>query len=145
MQTTHKSWSLTILAVLALISGILGVLGSLSILTGSAIMSARGSELPPQVSAYGWALLAIAVLQVAFGYGAWARKRWAWPFGMALQVTAAAFALVDLASGAELVSQLGAMAIAAMSIVLLLTPGVRRACGKVKCHHRGTPFRNAQF
>jgi len=132
MQTTrNKPLSLTILAILAFVSGILGLLGSLSILNGSAIMSARGTDLPGQVPAYGLAVLVVSALQLAFGYGAWDLKRWAWPLGIILQLASIAFALVYIAIGAGLLSQIGGIVIAVVSLALLLTPDVRRALGKM--------------
>lgn len=132
MQSAQRPVGVTILAILAFISGLLGLLGSLSILSGSAIMSARGSELPGQVPTFGLILLAISAVQLVFGYAAWTLKPWAWAFGMVLQVTSLVLALVYLVIGAEFYSQLGGIILAAVSTVLLLTPDVRRALGKLE-------------
>lgn len=132
MPTTHRPIRVTILALLAFISGILGLLASLSILSGSAIMSARGTELPGQVPTFGLILLVISAVQVVFGYAVRTMKPWAWAFGMVLQVTSLVLALVYLAIGAEFYSQIGGLVLGTVSMVLLLTPDVRRALGKVE-------------
>ena len=118
----------TILAALAFIGGILGILGSLAILAGGAVATAVGAgPLAGFLFIFGLATLALAVVEVILGYGAWTLQAWAWQLGYILMVLNVLVALLTLLSGGSLFSFLFTVVIAGVIAYYLDTPEVRSA------------------
>jgi hypothetical protein len=79
---------LTVLAVLAAIGGVLGILAGLALvgLGGFAAASTGSAAFFGLGAVAGIIVLALGIANLAFAYGAWTLKPWAWPLGVALQV-----------------------------------------------------------
>ena len=122
----QRPTGVTVLAILAAIGGALGLLGSLAIIgLGAAFAGAPGGGM---VGILGFAGLAVSVAALAFAYGAWTLKPWAWPLGMATFGLSAALAVIGLVSGDF--GQVLSLAIAAAVIYYLTTPSVKQAFGR---------------
>ena len=75
--------------------------------------------------------LATAVLALAFAYGAWTLKPWAWPLGLAFAGFAVVSGVVGLTGGGtEITSVVIGLAIAGLVVYYLMTPGVKAAFGR---------------
>jgi hypothetical protein len=123
MQTTaQRPMGITILAVLAVIGGLLGLLGSFTALSGGA------SNTTNMLIGIVWLVSSVASL--AFGYGAWTLKPWAWTLGVAIQVVTLVLSVVYILTGSPLTSQILNIAIAAIILYYLFTSGVKQAFGK---------------
>lgn len=130
MTDAKRPTSITVLAVVAFIFGILGVLGALSVLSAAAVPGSSGGNVGDLLLVYGVSLLVASALQLAFGSGALLLKPWAWTLGVALQVLAIALALLYVFLGASLGGQLLSIVPAALILLYLLTPAIRRAFGR---------------
>jgi hypothetical protein len=119
----------TILAVLAAISGVLGLLASLALLGLSGLAAATG--LGGFAAILGLLTLVYSVLALAFAYGAWTLKPWAWPLGVGAMGLSVLSTLLSLATGAqEIVGAIISLAIAGVVIYYLFTPTVKAAFGR---------------
>jgi hypothetical protein len=130
MVTAQRPVGITILAVIAFIFGSVGILGALSMLSGAAVLRAGDGNIGGLLLVYGLILLIAAGLQIAFGAGALSLKPWAWTLGVAVQVVSMVLALLYVLLGANAGGQLLSIVPAAIILVYLFTPGVRRAFGK---------------
>ncbi len=117
----------TILAALAVVGGILGILGSIFIVLGGAVVSTVSGPLGAFLLLFGIATLALAVVELFLGYGAWTLKPWAWQLGYVLMALNVIVALLTLLSGGNLFSFLVNLVIAAVIAYYLDTAEVRRA------------------
>ena len=136
----QRPTGVTILAVLAAIVGILGLCAALALIgLGGVVGGLLGSRAGAQVGflvgvvgvVVGGLTLLVALLDLAFAYGAWNLKPWAWMLGIVAQGISAILALVRLidgrgGAGAEIVS----IAISAIIIYYLMTPEVKKAFGR---------------
>jgi hypothetical protein len=133
MQTStgrERPVGVTILAVLAFIGGIFGLLGALALLGLGGVAAAGDAGLGGLTMLFGVLLLVLALIQLAFGYGAWTLKPWAWTLGVAGQVLSLILALVNILTGSDIGSQIIGIAISAIILYYLFTPGVRAAFGR---------------
>lgn len=125
---TARPTGVTILAALAFIGGILGILGSLAIFAGSVVATAVGAgPLGAFFFIFGLATLALSVVDIILGYGAWTLKAWAWQLGYILMALNVIVGLLTLLSGGSLFSFLITVVIAGVIAYYLDTPDVRRA------------------
>ena len=136
----QRPTGVTILAILAAIVGILGLCAALALiglggLAGGLLGSRAGAQVGFLVGVVGIVVggltLIVALLDLAFAYGAWTLKSWAWMLGIIAQGISAVLALVRLidgrgAAGTEIVG----IAISAIIIYYLMTPEVKRAFGR---------------
>jgi hypothetical protein len=126
----------TILAILAAIGGILLVLAGLgaTVLGGAVIGSvggAAGTGIGGLVLIFGLFALALGVLYLAFAYGAWGLKPWAWTLGIAGQILSLVLSVLRIVTGnASITSEIIGIAIALIILYYLDTPDVRRAFGR---------------
>lgn len=79
---------LTVLAVLAAIGGVLGILAGVALvgLGGVAAASTGSAAFFGLGAVAGIIVLALGIANLAFAYGAWTLKPWAWPLGVGLQI-----------------------------------------------------------
>ena len=117
----------TILAALAFIGGILGILGSLAIVLGGAVVSTVSGSAGAFIMIFGLATLALSVVELFLGYGAWTLKAWAWQLGFILMALNIVVALLTFLSGGSLFSLLITLVFAAIIAYYLDTPEVRTA------------------
>lgn len=123
---------ITILAVVSGVFGVLGLLSGLALFGLSGMIgmfggsSVAGLGLPSALMA-----LATAGLALAFAYGAWTLKSWAWPLGLAFAAFAVVSGLLGLMGGTtELTSVIVGLAIAGFVAWYLMRPSVRAAFGR---------------
>ena len=105
----QRPLGVTILAILAAIVGVLGLCAALALvgLGGLAGGLLAGSQLGAQAGllvgglgiAFGVFTLVIALLEIAFAYGAWDLRPWAWMLGIVAQGISFVLALVRLVDG----------------------------------------------
>jgi hypothetical protein len=133
---------ITILAVLAAIGGVLGLFAALGLIGLGAVSGAAlglGGEAVSGFLVGGFAIfwglvtLVQSVADLAFAYGAWFLKPWAWMLGIVLQGISIFVALINWvgSSSGSFGSFLFSAVISGVIIYYLLTPEVKRAFGKV--------------
>jgi hypothetical protein len=126
----------TILAVLAAIGGIFALLAGLALLGFGSFFAATG--LGGLAFVFGLLILAVAVAELVFAYGAWTLKPWAWQLGIVFAVVSIIIAVVEVVLGyAAITSVVVSVVISAVIIYYLNTPDVRRAFGAPE---KGWPF-----
>lgn len=120
--------------ILALVSGIFGVLGLLASLTlfglSGLIGTVGGASLAGQSTISSVIGLATAVLALAFAYGAWNLKPWAWPLGLAFAAFAVVSAVASIVDGADFGGAIIGLVIAGAVAYYLMTPQVKAAFGR---------------
>ncbi len=115
---------ITILAVLAAIGGVFALLGGLAIfVAGTVVFGGLGAIL-------GIAFLAYAGLIIAFAYGAWTLKPWAWPLGVAGAAFGIVLAILNVIGGSSIVSQIISIAIDGGILYYLNQPGIKAVFGR---------------
>jgi hypothetical protein len=115
---------ITILAVLAGIGGVLGLFGGFIVLFGGTILfGALGGLL-------GVAALAYAGLLVAFAYGAWTLKPWAWPLGVAVAAFGIIMSVIYVIGGSGIGNQILSVAIDVGILYYLNQPGIKALFGR---------------
>lgn len=123
-STSQRPLGITILAILAAIAGVLGLLGSLLIL--GVLMAAGGIFL-----ILGLVTLVLSILYLAFAYGAWTLKPWAWTLGVGLSVASIILTLIGLTQGTQgLVGALISLVISGVILYYLFQPDVKAAFGR---------------
>ena len=120
---------ITILAVLAAISGVLGLLSGLAVIGLSGLAVAVGVY-GGLYQIIGFGILALSVANLAFAYGAWTLRPWAWMLGIVIQVANIVLELLWVTQGAGFTSILISVVVSAVILYYLDTPGVRTAFGK---------------
>jgi|SRR5688572_21741263 hypothetical protein len=124
---------ITILAILAGIAGVLGLLGGLALFgIGAAIGGAVGGVGGAAFGTiFGLGLIALSIAYLAFAYGAWGLKPWAWTLGVASQIIGLVLTLLQIVTGNQSIT--GAIIGIALNLIILYyldTPDVRRAFGR---------------
>ena len=116
---------ITILAVLAAIGGVFGLLGGFGVLFVGGVVSS------PAVVVLGLCALAYAALFIAFAYGAWTLKPWAWPLGVAVAIFGIVVAILQvLLGGSSIFSQVISVAIDGAILYYLNQPGIKALFGR---------------
>jgi hypothetical protein len=135
MQQTQRPTGITILAVLAAIGGVFGLLAAITALgfagvaagaLGGTVGLAAGSLLVIG----GIILLVASVINLAFAYGAWNLKPWAWVLGLIGQGLGLLSAVITTLDSGSVSGQILNIVISALIIYYLLTPDVKRAFGR---------------
>jgi hypothetical protein len=124
---------ITILAVLAAIGGVFGILAGIGLMGLGAVSGVVGAGFLVGGLAIFWGLLTLvlSVAELAFAYGAWGLKPWAWMLGIVLQGVSIFMALINwVGGGSDFFSFLFNAVISGVIIYYLLTPEVKRAFGK---------------
>lgn len=123
--TRERPLGVTIIAILAAIGGILGLLGSLAVLGISGAAGVGGGVL------WGIIFLVLAVASLAFAYGAWSLKPWAWTLGVGLAVLNVLMALYWFTQpGGSIVSLIISLAINGVILYYLFQADVKAAFGR---------------
>jgi hypothetical protein len=122
----------TILAVLAAIGGVLGLLGGLLALglTGAVAAGTGNGGLAGLVGIVGILALLQGVLALAFAYGAWTLKPWAWTLGIVAFGISLALSILNIVSGGDISSQAVSIVIGIVILYYLFTPAVKQAFGR---------------
>lgn len=123
---------ITIMAIVAAIFGALGLLAGLALFGLSGLLGAvGGASVAGQGMMSSLLALVTAVLALAFAYGAWTLKPWAWPLGLAFAAFAVVSGVIGLATGdTDATSVVIGLAIAAVVVWYLLRPSVKAAFGR---------------
>ncbi len=134
--TAARPTGVTILAVLSAIGGVFYLLGGVALLglggiaagaTGNAAWFGLGGLV-------GIFSVVLGIAYIAFAYGAWSLLPWAWSLGMVLAIVGIVFSVIGAISSGDIVggiiAQIIPIAISAVIIYYLNTPGVRSAFGK---------------
>jgi hypothetical protein len=130
--TAARPLGITIIAIVAGIFGALGLLAGLALFGLSGLLGAfGGASVAGQGMLSSLFALATAVLALAFAYGAWTLKPWAWPLGLAFAGFAVVSGVIGLASGdTDITGFVIGIAIAGVVAWYLMTPGVKAAFGR---------------
>ena len=122
--TAARPTGITILAVLAGIGGVLGLFGGFVVLfAGSIVFGALGGLL-------GLAYLAYAALLVAFAYGAWTLKPWAWPLGVAGAGFGIVLSVLFIIGGSSIANQALSIIVDGAILYYLNQPGIKALFGR---------------
>ncbi len=116
MNAQQRPNGITVLAVLAGLGGALGALGGLVILSSSPIL--------------GIVVLALGLLNLAFAYGAWTLKPWAWTLGVALEVISLLGSVVSIVNGASVVNQIISVSVTVTILYYLFRKDIKEAFGR---------------
>ena len=133
MTMPTRPTGITILAVLSAIGGCLALLAGLfATVLGGAVGAATGSAaVGGLVTVLGLIAIVYGALSLAFAYGAWTLKPWAWNLGMASQIVGIGLAIVYVATNnAPISSEILNIAISGVIIYYLNTPAVKAAFGR---------------
>ena len=127
----QRPLGVTILAVLAAIGGVLGILAGLVLVGLSSSVAAADMALPLSgaVVILGIVSIVVGIGDLAFAYGAWGLKPWAWMLGIVLEAVGIAVNLLEFRS-ATVTSTIVSVVIAGAIIYYLYQPHVRRAFGQ---------------
>jgi hypothetical protein len=129
----------TILAVLALIGGVFGLIAGLGLMMGGALLGgmmggSSGVALGGMAFIFGILGLGIAIAELAFAYGAWTLKPWAWALGIIAAIANLLLIVVSAVISGDIMSALigSVISIAIWAVVLyyLTTPQVKTAFGR---------------
>ena len=128
----ERPLGVTILAILALIGGFFGLLGGIALLGLGGLAAGLGAAVDGTYAMIiGLGLLVQAVLNLAFGIGAFMLKPWAWTLGVVAQVLGLLLTVLNVVLlRADLGGQIVGVLISIAILYYLFTPGVRAAFGK---------------
>jgi hypothetical protein len=123
---------ITVLAVLSAIGGVLGLLGGVALigLGGLAAASTGTAAYFGLGAIWGVLLLATAIASLAFAYGAWTLKPWAWPLGVALAIISLALSALTIISGGDISGQVISVVIQAIILYYLFQPSIKSLFGR---------------
>jgi len=127
----QRPLGVTILAILAAIGGVLGILAGLVLVGLSSAVAAADMVLPLSgaVAILGIITIVVSLGDLAFAYGAWGLKPWAWMLGIVLEAIGIVVNLAEWRS-ATASSTVVSIVIAGAIIYYLYQPHVRRAFGQ---------------
>jgi hypothetical protein len=129
----------TILAVLALIGGVFGLIAGLGLMMGGALLGgmmggASGVALGGMAFIFGVLTIGLAIAELAFAYGAWTLKPWAWALGIIAALANLVLIAISAVLSGDIVSSLigSVISIAIWAVVLyyLNQPTVKSAFGR---------------
>lgn len=128
----QRPTGITILAVLAIIGGLLGLCGSAA-LFGLSGLGAVAGDLSSGATGvlFGVIGLISSVLYLAFGFGAWSLRPWAWMLG----IVGAGFSVLSnvlslLTGNATILSVLLSLVISGVILWYLFRPEIKAAFGR---------------
>lgn len=125
----QRPTGITILAVLAIIGGLLGLCWSLTLFgVGGLGIGTRTGGLG---LAFGGLGLVSAILYLAFGFGAWTLKPWAWVLGIvgvAVAILSTVAGLIFRANG--LIGAILSLIVPVIILWYLLRPEIKQAFGR---------------
>lgn len=122
--TATRPTGITILAVLAAVGGVLGLFaGFVLLFAGTVLFGGLGALL-------GIATLAYAGLFIAFAYGAWTLKPWAWPLGVAVSVFGIVLAVISIVGGGDIISNAVTIVLDGVILYYLNQPTIKSLFGR---------------
>ncbi|MEA2672846.1 MAG: hypothetical protein QOI92_38 [Chloroflexota bacterium] len=92
--------------------------------------AASGSGLGGLLGIVGIVGIVQAILLLAFAYGAWSLKSWAWMLGIVAEVIGIIVSVLFVVGGSSITSQAISIIIAVAIIYYLMTPAVKAAFGR---------------
>jgi hypothetical protein len=132
---------ITILAILAFIGGLFGLCGiTIALLAMLGVSAGLAQALDMAGITVAGGILAVllmassilgVILYLAFAYGAWTLKPWAWMLGVIAEGWAILSVIFKLINGSKFGSQIIPLVIAAGILVYLFSPEVKKAFGRV--------------
>lgn len=123
---------ITVLAVLSAIGGVLGILGGVALIGigGLAAASTGTAALFGLGAVFGLIALATGIASLAFAYGAWTLKPWAWPLGVALSVISLVLSALTVLGGGDISSQIISVVINVIILYYLFQPSIKALFGR---------------
>jgi hypothetical protein len=70
------------------------------------------------------------IASLAFAYGAWTLKPWAWTLGIAIQIISLVLAVLTIIGGGDIAGQIISIAIAGIILYYLWQPSIKAAFGR---------------
>ncbi|MFZ2489821.1 MAG: hypothetical protein WAZ19_17075 [Anaerolineae bacterium] len=128
----QRPTGITILAVLAILGGLLGLCGSAALfgLSGLGALSSSGISAGTGIL-YGLLGLVSSLLYLAFGFGAWTLRPWAWILGIVGAGFSVLSNVLSLVTGnTTFLSALIGVAIAAVILWYLFRPEIKAVFGR---------------
>ena len=127
-----RPMGITILAILAGIAGVLGILGGLALvgLGGFMAASTGTAGLFGLGAIAGIIVLAVGVAYLAFAYGAWTLKPWAWPLGVAIAAISVILSVLNVIGGGSITSEILNIVIAAIILYYLFQANIKALFGR---------------
>jgi uncharacterized membrane protein (DUF2068 family) len=122
----------TILAILAAIAGFLSLLGGVAALGISGQIGATAAQpgLASVIVVLSILILLLGLLYLAFAYGAWRLRPWAWSLGVVAAVVEIVLQVLDLLGGRDVVTVAVNVLVGVAILWYLNTPAVRAAFGR---------------
>lgn len=127
-----RPMGITILAVLSAIGGVLGILGGVALvgLGGFAAAATGTAGLFGLAAVFGIVALVTGIASLAFAYGAWTLKPWAWPLGVALSIINLGLSVATIAGGGDLTGQVIPIAINVIILYYLFQANIKALFGR---------------
>jgi hypothetical protein len=127
---TDRPLGITILCILAATFGFFAVIAGFSVFGFGAFIGSAASILGGPFTAVGAMIGAVGVLEVVFALGAWFGRRWAWAFGVWIELASIVLSIAWVALGA--MAELQVISILVVLSILHDLDGVevRRALGR---------------
>ena len=125
----QRPLGVTILAILAAIGGVLGILGGLALFAVSSAVSFAIPGVAGLTAIIAIVVIVQSVILIAFAYGAWGLKPWAWTLGILGAILGIVLSVVQL-GGVSAASLVIDIVIYAVIIWYLSQPSIQRAFGR---------------
>lgn len=121
-----RPFGVTLIAILAVIGGLLGLCWPILVFTGSALFG----DFLGTIGVFAGIFLIIGpLLQLAFAFGAFGLRSWAWYLGLIASGVTVVGVIVSLFEGSSFWSATCGSIIPIIIFIYLLTPNVRKAFG----------------
>jgi hypothetical protein len=130
--TTARPTGITVLAVLSAIGGVLGILGGVALvgLGGFLAASTGTAGLFGLGAVFGIVALVTGIASLAFAYGAWTLKPWAWPLGVALSIISLGLSAATIVGGGDISGQVISVAINVIILYYLFQSNIKALFGR---------------
>ena len=130
--TATRPTGITVLAVLAAIGGFFGILGGLAIVGFGGFMAASTGTagLFGLAAVFGVVALVTGIANLAFAYGAWTLKPWAWPLGVALAIISIGLSVATIAGGGDITGQIIPIAVSVIILYYLFQSNIKALFGR---------------
>lgn len=128
MTVQQRPTGITILAILALIGGGLTLLAGVTYIAFGSVAGGRSGGLGELVVVLGIVLLVTAAIELAFAYGAWRLRPWAWALGIAGAALGIVSNVLQIVDGqGSLAAPIASIVVFGAIIYYLNTPAVKGA------------------
>lgn len=121
-----RPFGVTLIAILALIGGLFGLCWPTLAFMGSALLPGIFGTIGVLAGIF---LIVGPILQLAFAYGAFKLRSWAWYLGLIAAGITVIGVVINLINGASLFSALWGSVFSIIIFIYLLMPNVRKAFG----------------